>query len=442
MEKVLPEYDCDVLVIGGGPAGSTTAALLAEKGYRVVLLEKARHPRFHIGESLLPANLRIFEQLGVADEIRDIGMVKRGAEFISPVHDHTESFVFADAWDKSMPSAYQVRRSEFDHILIRNAARKGAEVIEGCRVRNVDFLPDEGGAEVRACHEDGREQYWTARFLVDASGRDTFIANKLKAKQRNPDHNSSAIYGHFEGARRLEGEQEGHISIFWFEHGWFWFIPLRDGATSVGATVWPYYLKGRDKPLDEFLLDTIALCPALADRLQDAKLVNKAEATGNFSYITDQSYGDNYLLVGDAFAFIDPVFSSGVMMAMKGAVTGVETIDTLLREPARKREALRRFDRITRHGPRQFSWFIYRITTPTMRDLFMAPGDILRVREALLSVLAGDIYDKTPIWPSVYAFKAIYYLYALRYLKRSWAAWRQRRRNIRPSDDLPVSAGT
>ena len=201
------ERHCDVLVIGGGPAGSTAAALLAEKGHQVTLLEKAHHPRFHIGESLLPTNLPLFDKLGVRDEIEAIGMEKWGVEFASPWHEHRQVFEFGDAWDKSMPRSFQVRRSEFDEILIRNAARKGAEVIEGCRVRDVEFLPNAAGAVVHAEHDSGARETWHCSFLIDASGRDTVLGNKLKAKKRNPRHNSAALYGHFKGAQRLEGRQ-------------------------------------------------------------------------------------------------------------------------------------------------------------------------------------------------------------------------------------------
>ncbi len=431
MSVHLAEHRCDVLVIGGGPAGSTAATLLAEKGHRVTLLEKARHPRFHIGESLLPANLPLFDKLGIRAEVEAIGMQKWGAEFISPRHDHQQSFEFSDAWDKSMPSAYQVRRSEFDEILIRNAARKGAEIVEGCRVREVEFLPDNAGAIVHAQHDDGRSQTWQCRFLVDASGRDTFLGNRFKAKQRNPKHNSSALYGHFKGARRHAGKKQGHISIFWFEHGWFWFIPLLDGTTSVGVVTWPHHLKTRNNAVKDFFLDQIALCPALAMRLQDAELVSEVEATGNFAYACDHSYGDNYLLLGDAYAFVDPVFSSGVMLAMKSAFEGADAVDVCLRQPQNAAAALKRFDKIMKHGPKEFSWFIYRVTNPAMRDLFMAPSNIFRVREALLSVLAGDIYGKTPIWRALWMFKLIYYLASAANLKRTFAAWQRHKRDIR-----------
>lgn len=432
---------CDVLVIGGGPAGSTVATLLAEMGHQVTLLEKAHHPRFHIGESLLPANLPLFDKLGVRAEVAAIGMVKWGAEFISPWHAHQHTFEFADAWDKSMPSAYQVRRSEFDEILIRNATRKGADVIEGCRVRDVEFLPNDAGAIVRAEHDDGRSETWQCHFLIDASGRDTFLGNRFQAKQRNPKHNSAALYGHFKGAQRHVGKMEGNISIFWFEHGWFWFIPLADGATSVGAVIWPAHLKTRQTPVRDFFLDLIATCPALAARLKDAELVSEVEATGNFSYSCDRSYGANYLLLGDAYAFIDPVFSSGVMLAMKSAFEGAEAVDICLRQPEKAATALRQFNKTMKHGPKEFSWFIYRVTNPTMRDLFMSPSNVFRVQEALLSVLAGDIYGKTPIWRSLRILKAIYYIASVAHLKRTFMAWKQRKVNIRHAEAAEGTGG-
>jgi flavin-dependent dehydrogenase len=436
---------CDVLVIGAGPGGSTAAGLLAEKGYRVVLLEKSRHPRFHIGESLLPANLPIMERLGVAAQVRAIGLEKWGAEFVSDVDERRQEFRFARGWDKSLPLAYQVRRSEFDEILVRRAAQLGAQVIEGCRVRDVDFLTRavrEGVqcAQVRAECDDGRSASWTADYVVDASGRDTFLANRLHAKHRNKKHNSAALYAHFAGARRECGKREGNVIIYWFDHGWFWFIPLADGATSIGAVVWPYYMKTRSNSVREFFLDTIALCPPLAERLSAATLVSEVEATGNYSYACDHSHGANYFLVGDAYSFIDPVFSSGVMLAMNTGVAAADAIHTCRTRPAQARAALAEFDRISRHGPKQFSWFIHRVSHPTMRELFLGPRNVLRMEEALLSLLAGDIFGGTPIWGRLRLFKALYYVLSFVHLGRSLRAWRARAANIR-SEAEHVTSG-
>ncbi len=415
---------CDVLVIGGGPGGATIAALLAERGRDVVLIEKARHPRFHIGESLLPLNLPLFERLGVDEEIKRIGMPKYGAEFVSPWHAQPVTFDFANAVDKSHPYAYQVRRSEFDDILFRNAVRKGATAIEACRATEVKFYTD--GASVSVRQEDGQDMLWQTKFVVDASGRDTVLANQFGIKRRSSNNNSAAIFGHFSGATRLPGKAAGNISLFWFDHGWFWFIPLHDGATSVGAVCWPYYMKSRRTDPATFFLDTIALCPALAERLRDATLSSPVTATGNYSYEVKRATGRNYLLLGDAFTFIDPVFSTGVLFAMQSAFAGADTVETCLDNAHHASAALQAFDRTMRHGPKIFSWFIYRITTPTLRDLFMSPRNF-RLQEAVLSVLAGDIFRGTPLGPRLFAFKTIYYLKNFLNPRRTLAAWKKRK---------------
>jgi flavin-dependent dehydrogenase len=435
------DSQADVLVIGGGPAGATAAALLAEAGHRVALLEKARHPRFHIGESLLPANLPLFRRLGIAAEVHAVGQEKWGVEFYSPTHGRTQSYRFADSWNKALSHSYEVRRSQLDEILIRRAGALGARIIEGCRAREVEFLGEEG-VRVHAEHEDGARESWQARFLIDASGRDTFLGARLGTKRRNRRHDSSAIYAHFRGAWRHEDPRRaGDISIFWFEHGWFWYIPLADGITSVGAVAWPYYLKSRAKPVREFFLDTIAQSPPLAARLGSAELASEVEATGNYSYHCTRPHGERYLLTGDAYSFIDPVFSSGVLFAMQGGAAAAEALDLALREPARRAQAFRRFARVTRHGPRTFSWYIYRMTHPAMRELFMDPHNPFRMREALLSLLAGDIYGATPIWNSLRAFKMLYYLVSAFTPRRSLAAARRRAAYTRSLDVDRMAAG-
>lgn len=437
MTTPTPPIDCEVLVIGGGPAGSTMATLLARQGRRVVMLEKSRHPRFHVGESLLPANVKLFDDLGVREAVERIGMPKWGAEFVSPDHPHPGAIEFAEAWDKSMPLAWQVRRSELDDILFRHAQAAGAEGLEGCRVRRVDF--DADGASVVAELDGGDVRQWRARYVVDASGRDTLLSKQFDAKRKNPKHSSSALYGHFTGARRHEGKQEGNISIFWFQHGWFWFIPLKDGTTSVGTVCWPYYLHGRKTPLPEFFAETIAQCPPLARRLEGATLLdNRVWATGNYTYTSTHCCGDRYLMLGDAYAFLDPVFSSGVYLAMNSAYAGLPVVQaTLDHGPAGAAAARRAFEAEMLKGPREFSWFIYRVTNPVMRDLFLNPRNPFRVKEALISLLAGDIFGRTPIWGSLRVLKAIYYLGSLANVPRTWRAWLRRRSNIRNLGDLP-----
>jgi flavin-dependent dehydrogenase len=403
-------HHSDVLIVGGGPAGSTIAALLSQRGENVVLVEKDVHPRFHIGESLLPLNLPLFEELGVKQEIDRVGMAKYGVEFVSPWHDKTTMLDFAQSWDKSLFYAYQVRRSEFDQILWNNAAARGACVIEGCRIAQVEF-PPEGGVVATGEDRDGQQRRFQAKFLVDASGRDTMLAGRLAIKQRNRRHASAAVFGHFTGARRLPGKAEGNISIFWFDHGWFWFIPLADGTTSVGAVCPPEFMKSRKTDVTSFLASLIAQCPALSERLAGAQMTGPATATGNYSYRARRMTGTNFIMLGDAYAFIDPVFSTGVYLAMKSAFLAVDAVTACLHRPgAAADRALRRFEAQVDGALARFSWYIYRINTPAMRDLFMAPRNYLRMEEAMLSLLSGDVFGRSPIRSRLLLFKGLYYI--------------------------------
>ena len=426
---------CDVLVIGGGPAGSAIATLLARQQRRVVLLEKDHHPRFHIGESLLPGNVEQFERLGVREQVDRIGMPKYGIEFVPP-DDPRRSFVdFSEGWDPSRDSAWQVRRSELDELLFRHAAAEGALAQEGVKVREVDF--DAEGALVKAVDDNGGRQQWRARFVVDASGRDTLLANKFRCKTRNPDHSTTALFGHFRNARRLPGRREGNISICWFQHGWFWFIPLADGTTSVGAVCWPYYLKARDKPLKEYFLDTIAMCAELHDRLEGATLVDdRVHATGNFSYSSSHCSGERYLMIGDAYTFIDPMFSTGVFLALQSAFDGAELVATALDRPAGLARARQLMEKRIAKAPRDYSWFIYRVTNPTIREMFMEPKNVFKVKQSLMTMLSADLHHGWRYRLSLSMFKVLYYFISALNARRTYESWKRRRACIEDAGPL------
>ena len=409
---------CDVAIIGGGPAGSTAATLLAKRGYRVIALEKERHPRFHIGESLLPMNLPVFERMGVLDKVRAIGMFKPGADFEADNERGYNNYAFARAIGRSPPHAYQVYRQEFDQILYQHARECGADAREGHEVINVD---QRGARDTRLSvrTDDGREYEIQARYLIDASGRDTFLSARKRLRRKNMEHQSAAIFGHFRGAELRPGEDAGNISIYRFHAGWMWMIPLRQGIMSVGAVCRPDYLKQRKGRTVEFLIETLKLNPALWQRVHHAELIgNEVRVTGNYSYDSKRMGGIGWVMIGDAFAFLDPVFSSGVYLAMSGAEQAVNAVDEALREPAKESALLSRLERRQRAGMRRFSFFIYRFNGPVMTDLFRHPKNTWKLEQAVISMLAGDLFDTPEVLSRLRLFKLIYALGALKDFRR------------------------
>jgi flavin-dependent dehydrogenase len=391
--------ECDVLVVGGGPAGSTIAALLAQKGRHVVVLEKDRFPRFHIGESLLPLNLQLFERLGVAGEVRRIGVHKPGAEVISDDHAQAATFRFDRNPHLGVSYSYHVKRADFDKLLLDNSRRLGATVLEGTRVTEVEFR-GERRPEVRAVGSDGAPSVWFPRFLVDASGRDTLLLKRLGHKRVDKRNNTAAVFGHFRNVPRRAGSAEGMITMHLFRHGWFWMIPLPDGVMSVGVVGTRSFFKSKRENLNSFFARAVATSPSVAERMIDAEPVSPLTATGNYSYNARRCSGDRYILVGDAAAFIDPLFSSGVMMAMSSAAFGAEAVHVWLNDRKLGKGLMREHERRVRRGLNSLSWLIYRINSSVLRDIFMSSFDLFNTRNGLLSILAGDFYsERGPLSP-------------------------------------------
>lgn len=419
-----PTERCDVVVIGGGPAGSTAATLLTKRGHKVIALEKAHHPRFHIGESLLPMNLPVFERLGVLEKVRALGVFKPGADFEADNERGYNTYAFARAIGNSPPHAYQVWRQDFDKMLYAHARESGADAREGHEaVRIEQHGPRDTRVDVRA--DDGRSYCIQARYLVDASGRDAFLSGKRKLRRKNDRHQSAAIFGHFRGAEFRAGEDAGNISIYSFEHGWMWMIPLPDGVMSVGAVCRPDYLKQRKGRTVDFLLETLKRNPSLWKRMQRAELINnEVRVTGNYSYDSSQMGGPGWVLIGDAFAFLDPVFSSGVYLAMSGAEQAAQVVDAALREPATEMALLRGLEKRQRAGMNRFSFFIYRFNGPVMQQLFRHPRNTWQLEQGVISMLAGDLFDTPRVLWRLSLFKVVYAFCAL----RDWRRWRAEHR--------------
>lgn len=417
---------CDVVVIGGGPGGSTSAALLARRGYKVIALEKAHHPRFHIGESLLPMNLPVFERLGVLDKVRQLGVFKPGADFEADNERGYNNYAFARAIGASPPHAWQVWRQDFDKMLYDHARDCGADAREGHEVIRVEQR-EARDTWIGVKTDDGAEYTIQARYVVDASGRDALLSSKKKLRRKNSEHQSAAIFGHFRGADTRSGEDAGNISIYSFEHGWMWMIPLPDGVMSVGAVCRPAYLKQRNGRTLEFLLDTLKLSPALWQRMQHAELIdNEVRVTGNYSYDSSRMGGPGWILVGDAFAFLDPVFSSGVYLAMSGAEQAVEVVDRALREPSREMSLLRKLEQRQRVGMARFSFFIYRFNGPVMQQMFRQPRNTWQLEQGVISMLAGDLFDTPKVLWRLRLFKLVYAICFLRDWRRSRVEHRYR----------------
>jgi flavin-dependent dehydrogenase len=402
-------HKCDVLVIGGGPAGSTAAALLAGRGCDVVLLEQAEHPRFHIGESLLPANMPVLERMGLAKAVADIGVFKPGAEFVDDATGHRSAFVFATGMGQGGAAAYQVPRADFDKILFDHASASGARTAQNSRVTDVTLGEPGNRASVTA-EQNGTTVQYAPRFVLDATGRDTLMANKMGLKQSNKRNSTAAIYAHWRGVQMQMTERPGFITVHLADDGWFWMIPLPGDIMSIGFVGNADAFKGRKGSAQDMYLERLRNSPSVAERMQDAQLVSDITSTGNYSYRSTTSHGPGWMAIGDAYAFLDPVFSSGVLLAMSAAELGADVAQTWLRDPAAGTAAAERAERKVKQAMDGLGWLVYRINTPVLRAMFMMPSNKLRMRDGLVAMLAGTFRIDWRLRGPVLAFKATYYM--------------------------------
>ncbi|HEY3256143.1 MAG TPA: NAD(P)/FAD-dependent oxidoreductase [Polyangiaceae bacterium] len=396
----------DVIVIGGGPAGSAAATRLAQRGHRILLLEKEQFPRFHIGESMLPCSMPLLEQLGVMPRFLAADFLpKYAAEFVTADGSLKRRYAFRDGLVPGASSAYEVDRSEFDKILLDNAAEQGVDVRQGAQVVRFD-LDAKPGVSVVARLADGNEVTFHAAMLIDASGQASMLAGRLGLREMDQELKNFAVFSHYEGASRATGEEEGDISVVLVPGGWWWVIPLRNDRTSVGLVGPSRNLRGQ-KPDEAYFQAQIAATPFLRERLASAKCVAPVRSVSDYSYVSKKLVGDRFVLIGDAAAFIDPVFSTGVYLGIVGAFRAAQAVDAALRTGKFERARFLSYERETQKNVAIYRRFVKGFYTPEFVDVLMSPSDWLSLRAAITSLLAGFGVDHFEVNWRVQVFRAI-----------------------------------
>ncbi len=320
----------EVVVIGGGPAGATTATLVAQHGRTVRLFERDRFPRYHVGESLIPETFWVLERLGMLPRLRGGPFVeKHSVQFVSEQGRVSEPFYFADYKPHESSRTWQVTRQEFDQMMLDNARSHGVDVREGVRVLDVLF---EGrrAVGVRTLDEDGVESEVRCDVVVDAAGQSGIILDRLGLRQWDPVLKKAAIWTYWKGGQREPGLDAGATLVMQTQGkvGWFWYIPLQDDLVSVGVVApFDHLFKNRDsKDLEAIYRDEMARCPGVQPRLTSAERVAPYRAAKEYSYRASQVAGDGWVLVGDAFGFLDPLYSSGILLALKSGALAADAI--------------------------------------------------------------------------------------------------------------------
>jgi flavin-dependent dehydrogenase len=317
-----------VVVIGGGPAGSTVSTLLAQHGVRVELFERERFPRFHIGESLIPETYWVLKRLNMLEKMKASHFVKKhSVQFVSASGKVSTPFYFFDNKPHECSQTWQVVRSEFDQMMLENAQQHGVSVHQGARVLEVLFEGDRAvGVEV--VEDDGATRRILADVVVDASGQSSVIINKFGLRVPDPALNKGAIWTYFEGAYRDEGKDEGATLVLQTKDkkAWFWYIPQHNNIVSVGVVAdFKHLFTGRGDHETTFM-EEVAECPNLRDRIAIGKRATRFYATKDYTYRSSRAAGDGWVLVGDAFGFLDPLYSSGVLLALRSGELAADCI--------------------------------------------------------------------------------------------------------------------
>lgn len=384
-------WDFDVAVIGAGPGGTSAATTLARCGHRVLVLDRDRFPRFHIGESQLPCLNDVLDELGVREKVAAAGfVVKWGANFATADGGVERYADFSRAAEVNQPQTWQVDRERFDQLLLEHAIASGATIRQGCRADDVAF--DADGVSVTYTDEGGVTTVVRVAAVIDASGRYGFLSRRFGTRVHDPLLQNIAVHRQFTGVPRVPGRRAGDIRMVTRpDRGWFWFIPISDTVMSVGAvipkSVYNSQPRGNaEATLAAFVAETAAASALLAD----AAPVSAARFDADYSYLHSQHAGDRFLIVGDAGAFLDPIFSTGVLLAMQGGIEAATAIRDGLRAGDLRRSRFAGYEQRLVARYHHFRRFAAGFYDPAFRDLFFSPNARFGMYEAVMSVIAGN----------------------------------------------------
>lgn len=380
----------DVAIIGGGPAGSTAAALLARAGRRLLVLERDKFPRFHIGESLLPFSMKAFTRLGLHEKFRQAGfMEKFGGEMVGACSAEGVKFYFKDGFRSKTDHAYQVTRADFDKVLLDHAAESGAEVREETSVKSVEFSDQD--VRLRVGKKDLPVEEIRARYLIDASGRESIVGTHFKLKKNYTHLQKVSIFAHFDGVWRPEGPDGTLTRMVRGIDRWFWMIPLTEERCSVGVVLDGAVVKKSKISSEEFLQQALCEQPTIMDRMKSARRVSPVYTAADFSYRNTKLAGDRWLLAGDAAGFIDPVFSSGVFLAILAGERAADILHIVLDHPRKARRLFRGYERMVNKAMDVYLRFVDAWYTKEFIEVFLHPQGFLQIPPAVNAVLGGNI---------------------------------------------------
>jgi flavin-dependent dehydrogenase len=404
----------DVAIVGGGPAGSTAATLLAKAGRRVVVLEREKFPRFHIGESLLPFSMQTFDRLGVRQKLDRAFLPKYGGEIMAACGTRGIKFYFKDGFRSQRDQAYQVTRSEFDKVLLDHSRENGAEVREQTEVTKIDF--DHDRVKIAIESADGAKSRIEARYLLDCSGRQTLLGNLFKVKRTYDHLQKFSVFAHYENIDRLAGKDATLIRMVRGLDSWFWMIPLTETRTSIGVVMDTKAFRASKLAPEVALEKFITEQPLMAERMKKAVRVSPVYSASDFSYRNTTLHGERWLLAGDAAGFIDPVFSSGVFLAIMSAEKAADTLEEVLQDE-RKRPRL--FSQYSRSVNRIMDIYLTFVNAWYERsreflEVFLNPTETMQIAAAVNAVLAGNSCKSFAVKWRMWVF--YFFVYAQRFV--------------------------